>query len=318
MQKTIKIQLNRLKSIGMIVVLAVSVFIIGNKVLAQENGSAEYLNLEREIINQLNQERVSRDLKPLQFSSKLKIGAEIKLNDLIKNKYFAHTSPSGIKAWDILADIGYDYKYAGENLAMKFSDAVSVHNAWMKSKTHRENILFKDYTEVAVAVGERSSGSLVAVEFFGKPMSEVNGVNKKNEILIPDMEKNIRDKKIESNTDLLGDEEEEQKQEQDDKINKDKMITVGQIDNNKNIGGTGNLLTQIIPEKQDEKNIRDIMSSTLSSDQIISLNNMILLGIGMICLILVVNIWVLEKEDERILAEAKKLCSAKEELVMNN
>jgi hypothetical protein len=298
MQKIQKLQLNTIKILknkdfwmkgGIFSILFLGCLILTDSVFAQDiEKSTEYANLEKEIINQLNQERVENNLKPLEFSSALKTAAGIKLKDLIKNEYFSHTSPEGVKAWDILADVGYEYKYAGENLAMKFNNAVDVHNAWMKSRTHKENILFENYTEVAVAIGKREKGSLVAVEFFGKPLNKIV-VGK--EII------------LESESGIKGDEM--------------KIIANKVNDNSKYTGGTGNLLTQIAPDNKsiEKKSFSGIIPAKLSPDQIMSLNNMALLVVGVVCLILVVNIWVLEKEEERIVLEAKKVCSTKEVLV---
>jgi len=293
MQKTIKRQLNTLKNlknkdflvkVSVFSVILLSSSFLAGSVLAQKIENIEYPNLEREIINQLNQERSENNLQPLKFSPELRKAAEIKVRDLIENKYFLHTSPEGTKAWDILADIGYSYKYAGENLAMKFKDAISVHDAWMKSQSHKENILFENYTEVAVAISAREGGSLVAVEFFGRPMNTIT------------VEKDIA--------------EEEVKNESTQSLAQ--LGGGGKYD-----GGTGNLLTQVVPDNKVtvEKAFGGIMPAGLSPDQIMSLNNMILLVVGVVCLILVVNIWVLEKEDERIVAEAKRLCNTKKALV---
>ena len=292
MQKIQKLQLNTIKALknkdlwvkgSIFSVLFLGCLILTNSVFAQDiEKRAEYTSLEKEIINQLNQERAENNLKSLKFSPELRTAAGIKLKDLIENEYFSHTSPEGVKAWDILADVGYEYKYAGENLAMKFNNAVDVHNAWMKSRTHRENILFENYTEVAVAIGERERGSLVAVEFFGKPL---NKIVLGKEVLL-DSENGIR-----------GDEM--------------KIIASKISDNNKYTGGTGNLLTQIVPDDKStgKEDSGEIVSTKLSPDQIMSLNNMALLVVGVVCLILVVNIWVLEKEEERVVLEAKRLCS---------
>ena len=295
MQKTIKRQLNILKNtknkdflvkVSVFSVILLSSSFLTGSVLAQKIENIKYPNLEREIINQLNQERAENNLHPLKFSPELRKAAEVKVRDLIENKYFLHTSPEGIKAWDILEDIGYNYKYAGENLAMKFKDAVSVHNAWMKSKSHKENILFKNYTEVAVAIDERRDGSLVAVEFFGKPIKDS----------ITTEEGNTEEKNSENE-------------------NGKSVAQVGRGD--KYDGGTGNLLTQVVPKSNliKDKNIGGVIPVGLSADQVMSLNNMILLVVGIVCLILVVNIWVLEKEDERIVAEEKRLCDTKKALV---
>ncbi len=295
MQKIQKLQLNTNKSsinplIKVVlfgVVLLSGLGFVLNNTFAQEIENTKYSNLEREIINQLNQERIENRLTALEFNSVLRDAAKIKAKDLVENKYFSHTSPEGIKAWDILADVGYDYKFAGENLAMKFEDAVSVHNAWMKSKSHRENILFKDYTEVAVAIDERADGSLVAVEFFGKPVKGIISEQNSNNTGLIDKE-------------ILG----EIKQSGERNLYK---------------GKTGNLLTQVVPTKKriEGKDFKGIIPEGLSPDQIMSLNNMILLVIGIVALISVVNIWVLEKEDERSIAEAKRLYEVGQVLVNN-
>ena len=46
----------------------------------------------------------------------------------------------------------YDYSYAGENLAMDFHSAEKMEDAWMKSPTHRANILNEKYKDIGVAV----------------------------------------------------------------------------------------------------------------------------------------------------------------------
>ena len=89
------------------------------------------------------------------------------------------------------------------------------------------------------------------------------------------------------------------------------ILGAGEIDRDNS--GTGNLLTQIVPDEKatERKSVGGIMLGKLSPDQIIGLNNMALLVVGIVCLILVVNIWVLEKEEERIIFEAKQLCRTK-------
>ncbi len=270
--------------IGILLFSGIFIQNVSAKGIQQKNKN--YLKIEKGIINQLNQERIKNNLKPLIFNPILKKAAQLKVDDIIKNNYFAHISPKGVRAWDLLNKVGYDYKFAGENLAMNFKDAESVHLAWMKSKSHKDNILFKDYTEVAVTIGKKRDGSLIAVQFFGKPINTtiediVAGTIARNQ------GKDILKKKNLTN-------------------NKSEEI-------NKNLTkGSGNLMTQIIPSQ--ESDYQNNNGIKLSADQIMNLNNMVLLVIGLVCLLLVVNVWVLEKEDERIIAEAKKIYKVKEAL----
>jgi hypothetical protein len=139
------------------------------------------------IINLVNQSRNENNVEALSENQKLDQAAENKLDDMIKNNYFAHTSPSGVTPWFWFEKNGYDYKYAGENLAMGFSTVEREHDAWMESPTHKRNILNPSYKEIGVAVGQGTiDNSLVtiAVQTFG---SLANGkIEQKEEVNISD------------------------------------------------------------------------------------------------------------------------------------
>jgi len=66
--------------------------------------------------------------------------------------YFAHTSPEGKTPWYWIEQVGYQYQYAGENLAINFSDSEDVVKAWMESASHRANITKDKYTEIGTGV----------------------------------------------------------------------------------------------------------------------------------------------------------------------
>ncbi len=71
---------------------------------------------------------------------------------------------------------GYQYEFAGENLAKNFIFSQAVVDAWMASPSHRENILRNDYTEVGYAIvngvlnGEETT---LVVQMFGKPLGAI-------------------------------------------------------------------------------------------------------------------------------------------------
>ena len=122
------------------------------------------------IIKYVNEAREKEGLKELLISEKLNEVATRKVNDMAEHKYFAHTSPAGISPWHRFEKSGYDYKYAGENLAINFTTAETQQAAWMNSPTHRKNILNINYKEigVAVAVGEVNGHmGIIAVQEFG-------------------------------------------------------------------------------------------------------------------------------------------------------
>ncbi len=126
--------------------------------------------IEKQIINYVNQERVEEGLEQLVENDILNEVAKLKVRDMLGNDYFAHTSPQGLDPWHWFDKAGYSYKYAGENLGMDFETAGAVHEAWMKSVTHRENIVSAKYKEIGVAV-ERgiidNKETQIAVQVFG-------------------------------------------------------------------------------------------------------------------------------------------------------
>jgi hypothetical protein len=128
------------------------------------------------VISLVNQERAEANLAPLAENTKLSAAARAKANDMIKRDYFAHTSPAGVTPWQWIKQAGYRYKTAGENLAVNYTSAKEQHKAWMKSPTHRANILNPKYQEIGVAVVEGKidgEESIVTVQMFGMPIAAV-------------------------------------------------------------------------------------------------------------------------------------------------
>lgn len=122
------------------------------------------------VVKYVNEARLKEGLETLRVSEKLTEVAQAKVNDMVANKYFAHTSPAGLNPWHWFEKVGYDYKYAGENLAINFTTAEGQHAAWMKSPTHKKNILNVNYQEigVAVAAGEvNGTMGIISVQEFG-------------------------------------------------------------------------------------------------------------------------------------------------------
>ncbi|MEK7598629.1 MAG: CAP domain-containing protein [Patescibacteria group bacterium] len=122
------------------------------------------------IIKLANESRSKEGLKALQENPKLSAAASAKAEDMLKNDYFAHNSPSGKTPWYWMDKIGYNYKYAGENLAMNFFSAEEEQIAWMKSESHRKNILNANYQEIGVGIAEGKidgKTTTVAVQMFG-------------------------------------------------------------------------------------------------------------------------------------------------------
>lgn len=119
-----------------------------------------------------NNERAKNNLPPLTYNDKLAQAATLKAQDMFTLNYWAHYAPNGTTPWDFILKAGYQYEYAGENLAKNFLFSQGVVDSWMNSPTHRNNILKNDYSDVGFAVINgtlNNEPTTLVVQMFGKP-----------------------------------------------------------------------------------------------------------------------------------------------------
>lgn len=123
------------------------------------------------LLSLTNQKREENGLQSLKLNEELSKAAEEKAKDMFASDYWAHNNPQGKSPWDFITGANYKYLYAGENLAKDFANSDGVVSAWMKSPTHRENILQDKYEDVGFAVlNGRLNGeeTTLVVQMFGK------------------------------------------------------------------------------------------------------------------------------------------------------
>ena len=124
------------------------------------------------LVDLTNNERVENKLDALLLNPQLVEAAQKKADDMAEKGYFAHVSPDGSKPWYWFEESGYEYTYAGENLAVDFSDSEEVKDAWMDSPLHRANILNGKYTEIGIATAKgkfNGKKTTFVVQMFGSP-----------------------------------------------------------------------------------------------------------------------------------------------------
>ena len=127
------------------ITLTIFVFVFSaNFVFASDINSDNILKL-------INQERTIRGIPTLKTNDELNQAASLKSKDMINRSYFDHYA-FGLTPWDFIKNSGYDYLYAGENLAMDFNTSEGTVKAWMNSPAHRDNILNPDFTETGIGV----------------------------------------------------------------------------------------------------------------------------------------------------------------------
>ena len=127
-----------------------------------------------EVMRLTNQERVNTGLGQLRENPSLDKAAELKAKDMFSKDYWAHFSPDGTSPWYFFGLVGYQYSWAGENLARDFATSGGVVSAWMASSGHRANILNSNFTEIGVAVVNgnlEGEDTTLVVQLFGKPVA---------------------------------------------------------------------------------------------------------------------------------------------------
>lgn len=127
-----------------------------------------------DLLTGTNQERQTANLPALRLNDELSQAAFLKAQDMFDNDYWAHTSPSGVEPWKWIGDVGYNYSYAGENLAKNYPTADATVDAWMNSETHRANILNFHYMDVGFAVVDgvlEGQNTTLVVAMYATPVT---------------------------------------------------------------------------------------------------------------------------------------------------
>lgn len=107
---------------------------------------------------------------PLVLNDQLSQAAFLKAEDMLQKEYWAHNAPEGTTPWVFIKKAGYNYTYAGENLARGFTSSQDIVNAWMASPSHRENMMSGNYQDIGFAmVSGKLKGEdvVLVVEMFG-------------------------------------------------------------------------------------------------------------------------------------------------------
>lgn len=123
------------------------------------------------LVDLTNEHRIQNNEAPLTINPLLEKAAMLKAKDMATNGYFAHTSPTGVTPWQWFSKAGYPFTYAGENLAINFSESSDVEQAWIASPTHHANLISAKFDETGIAVYDgvyQGRPTTFVVQLFGK------------------------------------------------------------------------------------------------------------------------------------------------------
>jgi uncharacterized protein YkwD len=117
--------------------------------------------MESDLLIRLNQERAARGLRGLTWDPSLAVYAR---------SWSANMASYGFRH-SAIANLLGPYNFVGENIAAGSPGTTegSLHNAWMHSDGHRENILAPGFSRVGIGVFCKTDGSIWMTEDFGHP-----------------------------------------------------------------------------------------------------------------------------------------------------
>jgi len=121
---------------------------------------------EQRVVELTNAECAKQGLPALKIDTELSKVARIKSEDMQKNNYFDHNSPTYGSPFDMMKKFGISYTSAGENIAQGQRTPEEVVQAWMNSAGHRANILNNGFTHIGVGYVE--SGNYWTQQFITK------------------------------------------------------------------------------------------------------------------------------------------------------
>jgi len=123
-----------------------------------QNQSTTANTYAEEVLQYVNEARLSNNLSPLKLDATLSTAAEVRAREI--STKFSHTRPDGTSCFTVLREFGIRYSVCGENIAIGYRDAKSVVNAWMNSSGHRANILNPNYKYMGVGKADNGWAQL--------------------------------------------------------------------------------------------------------------------------------------------------------------
>lgn len=121
-----------------------------------------------ELFELINKQRMNTGLAPLKRNDALFETATLKSEDMAKNGYFAHQSPSLGSPFSMMIERGITFSAAGENIANGHNSAVEAFNDWIASSGNKNNILSAVYSEVGIGAAKDENGTFFFTALFIK------------------------------------------------------------------------------------------------------------------------------------------------------
>ncbi|MBB4823231.1 uncharacterized protein YkwD [Sporosarcina luteola] len=117
-------------------------------------------------IKLVNKERTAQKRTALKSDAALNKIAQTKAEDMAKNQYFAHLSPTYGSVGKMLDTFKYSWTAYGENIAKGYTSPESAVEGWMDSKNHRDNLLQSKFKNIGAGYATDADGTTYWVHIF--------------------------------------------------------------------------------------------------------------------------------------------------------
>ena len=121
---------------------------------------------ERELFEATNRERIAHGLPALEWNDALAVAARKHASEMAHKEELSHQFPGEPSLPSRVKKAGAHFVWLSENVALGSNPSV-IHAAFVKSPSHRANILDSDMNVMGVGIVEHN-GQLFAVEDFSK------------------------------------------------------------------------------------------------------------------------------------------------------
>jgi uncharacterized protein YkwD len=120
------------------------------------------------ILSRINALRLPMGLAPLAPDEALERVAQAWADRLAQGAFFSHVAPDGSTLRDRLAESGYRFVSAGENLGLS-SGPLAAHFGIEHSPGHRRNLLEPGHRRLGLGLATRADGLTVLVQLLAQP-----------------------------------------------------------------------------------------------------------------------------------------------------
>ncbi|MGB4398134.1 MAG: CvpA family protein [Daejeonella sp.] len=122
-------------------------------------------DLEKRMLDLINQERKKFNLRPMTFDKKLAQVATKHSSDMLQRGYFSHYTPEGLGPFDRMRKDRVRFRIAGENLALA-QTLQSAHQGFMESPVHKANILHDSFGRAGIGILDAGANGIMVTQNF--------------------------------------------------------------------------------------------------------------------------------------------------------